>query len=989
MKQLIRFAVVTAVFLSCPFYGKSQYANAFSAAYAACPSLLPGILEAVAYNNTHLNPPTETPENSCSGMPLPFGVMGLFDDGKGYFVENAKYVAKKSGITVDQQKANIDAQVLAYAKALEMIMQTLRNDQFKKQELVLLYEALKTLSEIPDNGLVNAFAKDVQIYGYFKFLSDSEKAAEFGFPEYTVDFEAVFGANNAALLASDFIKIGSTEVTNAQHVAYVRPMNTKSVDFAPALWNPSATCNFSSRNGTTVSAVTVHTIQGTYAGAISWSQNCNAAVSYHYVVRSSDGQITQMVDETDKAWHVGSENPYTIGIEHEGYVNDPSWYTDPMYEQSASLCRDIISSGYGILGLRTYFGASSAQIQTLGGCIKIKGHQHYPNQTHTDPGSNWNWEKYYRLINNQPTVINVNAANGTLYDSGGANGNYTDDERKLWLIQPSNAGTITLNFSQFALEPAYDFMFIYDGNSLQSPLIGMYSGNQNPGTITSTSGSLLLEFRSDCGTAAAGWTASYVSQLIDNNGPNTQIVTGSSTWIKENQNITFSDVDAENNLWYRFGLFADHPASVLSWHGNGQQGFAFETFEDVNNWTLLSPGFSNTSGKLNYNDVTNSNSNAYLEILQTNQNVFLYQWDMQFISSGLNQRAGMHFFCSDPTLPNRGDSYFVYFREGQNKVEIYSVSNDSYTLQHFENCTIQQNVLYQCAVLFDPQTGWIRVFLNQDLVASWKDPVPLTSGNSVSFRSGGCVVAFDNFKCFKSRGSSMPMTFQQEFRYLSTDAVPTGKVEAISIDNQWNWSALASTNYKIDWTPPLIVELADGMLQDIDTFHTDILSANWQCMDPESGISYYEVALGSTSGNTDVLNWTLVGLDTVFEYLINNPVVNDWYFISLKAVNAAQLETIQASDGQQFGGYIADMSEDQISNLKIVPNPVVNNFTIHGLTQKTDYRLYDSNGQLVQKGEIMLNASVNLETLSNGVYHLELVLSNDKMHAFHKLVLQR
>ena len=73
--------------------------------------------------------------------------------------------------------------------------------------------------------------------------------------------------------------------------------------------------------------------------------------------------------------------------------------------------------------------------------------------------------------------------------------------------------------------------------------------------------------------------------------------------------------------------------------------------------------------------------------------------------------------------------------------------------------------------------------------------------------------------------------------------------------------------------------------------------------------------------------------------------------------------------------------------LVIVPNPVVNSFTIHGLTQKTDYLLYNSNGQLVQKGEIMPNSYVNLEALKNGVYHLELVLSNEKMHAVYKLLL--
>ncbi len=987
MKQLIRCAVVAALYLSCPFQGHSQQNNMFAEAYNACPSLPKGILEAVAYCNTHMNPPPVNTE-TCSGMPLPFGIMGIFDHGNGYFNENAYLIAKKSGISVAEQKGNNLIQILAYAKALELTITAIKLEYFKKKDVIALYEALKILSEIPDNGAVNAFAQDVQIYGYFKFLSDNQKALEYGFSVYPIDFDEVFGANNAEILESDFIKIGSNTVSNSENLAYIRPAQ-KSIDFAPALWNPAATCNFSSRNGTNISAVTVHTIQGTYAGAISWAQNCNASVSYHYVVRSTDGQITQMVDETYKAWHVGSENPYTIGIEHEGYVNDPSWYTDPMYEQSAALCRDVIGSGYGILGLRTYFGSPSSQVQTLGGCIKIKGHQHYPNQTHTDPGINWNWEKYYRLINNQPTIINVNSASGTLYDSGGGTGNYSDDERKLWLIQPTNAGNISVNFTEFALEPAYDFLYIYDGNSPQAPLIGMYSGNQTPGTITSTSGSLLLEFRSDCGTAAAGWTATYVSQIIDNNGPTTQILTNPANWIKENQNFSFSDIDAENNLLYRFGIFADHPANLTSWHGNGQKGYALESFEEVNNWTLQSSGFANTAGKLQNTDATNENTNAFIEVTQSNQSVFLYEWDMQFISSGLNQRAGLHFFCSAPTLPNRGNSYFVYFREGQNKVEIYSVINDVYTLQHFETITIQQNVSYHCSVIFDPQTGWIRVFLNQELVASWKDPAPLTTGNSISFRSGGCAVAFDNLKCFKSRGTTLPLILQEDFRYLSTNAITTGKVEAISIDSQWNWSLPVSANYKVDWTPPVIVDIADGLMQDIDTFHTDLLSVNWQASDTESGISLYEVALGSTSGNTDILTWTQVGLDTVFDYLLNTPAINNWYYFSLRVSNAAQHTVNQSSDGQQFGGYIANTGDLEIPKLKIVPNPVVNGFVVDGLTQETNYRLYASNGQMVLNGVIYPNDLIALESLSNGTYYLELYDDLNRLYTFVKLVLER
>ncbi|MEK7224679.1 MAG: N-acetylmuramoyl-L-alanine amidase, partial [Bacteroidota bacterium] len=293
------------------------------------------------------------------------------------------------------------------------------------------------------------------------------------------------------------------------------PGSTFSTDYGPALWNPT-TCNYSSRNGTAVSAITIHTVQGSYAGCISWFKNCSSNVSAHYVIRSSDGQVTQMVLESNKAWHVGSENPYTIGYEHEGYVNDASWYTTAMYNSSADLSRDVINSGYGINGIRagfwpwlatTYYNQSSIP----GSCSRIKGHMHYPNQTHSDPGPNWNWDYYFKLINNNPTVTTLTAASGNLYDSGGAAGNYSNDERSVWVINPSGATSVTLTFSSFNVENTWDYLYIYDGNDVWSPLIGYYTGTTSPGAVTSSGGALTVEFRSDCATTAAGWNGNWTS----------------------------------------------------------------------------------------------------------------------------------------------------------------------------------------------------------------------------------------------------------------------------------------------------------------------------------------------------------------------------------------------------------------------------------------------------------------------------------------------
>lgn len=169
-----------------------------------------------------------------------------------------------------------------------------------------------------------------------------------------------------------------------------------STDYPPAIWNPAASCNYSSRS-TAVSHVTVHTTQGSYAGSISWFQNCSAGVSAHYVIRSSDGQVTQMVREADKAWHVGNSNGYTIGIEHEGYVSNPSaWYTTAMYNASAALTKDILASRS--LSQKVYDGSSGWNAVPSDSLYNVKGHVNFASQSHTDPGSGWDWPRYKSLV---------------------------------------------------------------------------------------------------------------------------------------------------------------------------------------------------------------------------------------------------------------------------------------------------------------------------------------------------------------------------------------------------------------------------------------------------------------------------------------------------------------------------------------------------------------------------------------------------------------
>ncbi|SNS68490.1 Transglycosylase SLT domain-containing protein [Asanoa hainanensis] len=187
-----------------------------------------------------------------------------------------------------------------------------------------------------------------------------------------------------------------------------------SADYAPAVWAPADPGNYtvSSRESSyPIDYVVIHVTQGSYAGSIAWFQNPASNVSAHYTFRSSDGAVTQSVREKDIGYHAGNwdYNTRSIGIEHEGFVDNPAWFTDAMYRASAALTRNLTAK-YGIPRDRSH----------------IIGHREVPGATHTDPGPHWNWTYYLQLVNGvtgtgsgtvdtASTNLNVRSGPGTGY----------------------------------------------------------------------------------------------------------------------------------------------------------------------------------------------------------------------------------------------------------------------------------------------------------------------------------------------------------------------------------------------------------------------------------------------------------------------------------------------------------------------------------------------------------------------------------------------
>ncbi|MGW0790475.1 N-acetylmuramoyl-L-alanine amidase [Streptomyces sp. NPDC002911] len=163
--------------------------------------------------------------------------------------------------------------------------------------------------------------------------------------------------------------------------------STSDTDHRGAQWYPASTSNYTPSgrpSAKPVDLVIVHVAQQTFTQTIGIFQNPAKQVSAHYVVRSGDGFVAQCVRERDTAWHAGNwdYNTRSIGIEHEGWVDQPAYFTHTMYERSARLTAGICDR-YGLPKDRAH----------------IIGHHEVPGSDHTDPGAHWDWVRYIRLVN--------------------------------------------------------------------------------------------------------------------------------------------------------------------------------------------------------------------------------------------------------------------------------------------------------------------------------------------------------------------------------------------------------------------------------------------------------------------------------------------------------------------------------------------------------------------------------------------------------------
>ena len=509
--------------------------------------------------------------------------------------------------------------------------------------------------------------------------------------------------------------------------------------------------------------------------------------------------------------------------------------------------------------------------------------------------------------------------------------------------------------------------------------------------------------------AANGGTliTTCLSNPVDNVAPTTAI-SAPALWDTTTFVASFTDIDNSGGSGVEKSFYQVSDYNGTEWRANATRGFFNEDFNGPSihtDWTQKTGTWSITSGVLQQTDETNSNTNLYAALTQTTvSNRFLYHWTGTMSGSGSNRRAGFHFFCDAPDSTDRGNSYFVYFRLDNSRIQIYEVVNNSWGSGPVENVTYSftPNQAYDYKVTYDRTTGDIKVYVNDVLSAEWTDTTPLNTGTHVSFRSGNCIYKVDNFKAYRSRNATANIfvgaASTNYIRYQNPNpATPSGKIRTIITDVSGNLSTVTTKDLNIDWTnPSAVASLNDGSATDIDTTNISTqLQANWgSAIDVNSNINKYYYAVGTTAGASNVVAWTsVIAPSNSITVTGLSLVQSQKYYVSLQSENFAGMRsTVLTSDGQVYYNTVTGINNVENNlNFSLFPNPNNGQFEINYSVSedlKTDLKVIDVLGKIVFQTELSETRTlIDLNNQSSGIYYV--TLSNEKGQITKKIVVEK
>ncbi|SEN07869.1 LGFP repeat-containing protein [Stigmatella aurantiaca] len=313
----------------------------------------PALLKAIAFVQTRYQMVEGAEE--FEGRPAVFGMMALTED-------LLKEGAKRAGVTAAEARTDARSNVRAAAALLSHHSMRLGLGRNRAADWA---PAVEAISGIPDAQGRRSFSQD-----------------------------EVFRVLRLGL--GTLSEEGAASGLAPEEGQAPPPQLLAGPDYAPAVWRPSPNYNARPMG---VRMVIIHTCESSYAGCWSWLTNSTSGVSAHYVVREDGQEISQLVRDGSRGWHIGatfdcknnggvecglngkSSNDFTIGIEHGGYAAQTVWPAGQLDASARLLCD--ITRDHGVPRDRYH----------------VVGHGQLQPYNRTDPGANWPWTDYLNRAN--------------------------------------------------------------------------------------------------------------------------------------------------------------------------------------------------------------------------------------------------------------------------------------------------------------------------------------------------------------------------------------------------------------------------------------------------------------------------------------------------------------------------------------------------------------------------------------------------------------
>ncbi len=277
-----------------------------------------------------------------------YGMMGLIES------DNIKQITLAETLT-NASAYDIKNQAKANIRAAAALLAYYQKGKAQSDNLADWFEATRDLT-----GLTNEEMKTSLATSFYNVIKNGSKTVS---------------------LWREIIQIDAEGITIPEYKTAPRKVNASGInvtnsttDYAPAI-DMLTSVNFAAgRNGYNIDYYFVHYMAtGTYAGAISWFSNPAASASSHYAIRNSDGEVSQIVRESDRAYTQGVTgfpqwNGASISTEHEVLAtNLAMWDSEPMLVAAANLAIDVCNRNNiprvrrGVNGDRGIYGHSDVK----------------------------------------------------------------------------------------------------------------------------------------------------------------------------------------------------------------------------------------------------------------------------------------------------------------------------------------------------------------------------------------------------------------------------------------------------------------------------------------------------------------------------------------------------------------------------------------------------------------------------------------------------